>query len=123
MGEAGPARDVVAIRSTLEQERAVAASQLSALERDHAGIVDAAADVATDDEHDPDGATIAFERAQLGAVRDQVLRHLADLDAALAALAAGSYGVCERCGDAIAPERLAARPAARRCMRCATALR
>ena len=123
MDDSRPGRDAGELRAALEQERAVAAAQLVALYKDHADIVDAAADVATDDEHDPEGATIAFERAQVGAVRLHVLRHLEDLDAALAALAAGRYGVCERCGGPIAAERLAARPAARSCIRCATSSR
>ena len=72
-----------------------------------------------DDEHDPEGATIAFERQQLAALLDQARRRLADVEAALERRAAGRYGVCENCGRPIAPERLAARPAARTCIDCA----
>ena len=42
------------------------------------------------------------------------------LDKALARVEDGSYGVCEVCGQDIAPERLAARPAATRCITCAS---
>jgi RNA polymerase-binding transcription factor DksA len=45
---------------------------------------------------------------------------MADRDAARARLAAGRYGTCERCGQPIGDERLAARPAARQCVRCAS---
>jgi DnaK suppressor protein len=72
-----------------------------------------------DDEHDPEGATIAFERQQLAALLDQARRRLADVEAALERRAAGGYGICESCGRPIAPERLAARPAARTCIDCA----
>ncbi len=72
-----------------------------------------------DDEHDPEGATIAFERQQVAALLDQTRRRLADVEAALERRAAGSYGLCETCGRPIAPERLAARPAARTCIDCA----
>jgi hypothetical protein len=41
-----------------------ATSRLAALERDHDAIVTGSADAVRDDEHDPEGATIAFERAQ-----------------------------------------------------------
>lgn len=109
------------LQRRLESERAGAAEQLASLTRDFDVIVEAAAGVATDDEHDPEGATIAFERAQVAALQAQVLRHVADLDAALAALAAGTYGRCETCGQPIAADRLAARPAARRCMPCLAA--
>lgn len=88
---------------------------------DFDGMVAAAQDVATDDEHDPEGQTIAFERAQLSALVGQSRRHVDELDRALERLAAGRYGNCERCGRPIADERLAVRPAAARCIICASA--
>jgi len=48
---------------------------------------------------------------------------LRDVDVALTRLDAGTYWTCERCDGAIAPERLAARPATRTCISCAAALR
>jgi DnaK suppressor protein len=72
-----------------------------------------------DDEHDPEGATIAFERQQVAALLDRTRRRLADVEAALERRAAGHYGVCETCGRPIASERLTARPAARTCIDCA----
>ena len=80
----------------------------------------ASRDSNADDEHDPEGATIAFERAQLVAVLKQATSDLTELDAALARVEGGTYGVCERCGLPIALARLEARPAARRCIACAT---
>jgi DnaK suppressor protein len=44
---------------------------------------------------------------------------LAEIDAALARQAAGSYGICVVCGQPIGAERLAARPATDRCITCA----
>ena len=72
-----------------------------------------------DDEHDPEGATIAFERQQVAALLESARRRLADVEAALARRAAGSYVVCETCGRPIAAERLAARPSTRTCISCA----
>jgi RNA polymerase-binding transcription factor DksA len=83
-------------------------------------VASAAAGSNLDDEHDPEGATIAFEREQLAALRDRAVASLAELDAADARLAAGTYGVCESCGEPISDERLAALPAARRCVNCAS---
>ena len=40
---------------------------------------------------------------------------LDEVDAALARLADGSYGICVTCGDRIADERLAASPTAATC--------
>ena len=82
-------------------------------------MVAASRDTNADDEHDPEGATIAFERSQLGALVRQARAHLAEIDAAEDRLAAGSYGTCEGCGSAIGDARLEARPVARTCIRCA----
>jgi RNA polymerase-binding transcription factor DksA len=101
--------------------REAAAEQLATLQRDFGRFVEASRSVSTDDEHDPEGATIAFERAQVSAMVDQTARHLADLDAAAERLSAGTYGWCEVCGRAIGALRLEARPAASRCIACAGA--
>jgi DnaK suppressor protein len=104
---------------TLSRERQAAEDRLADLERDYAAVVAASADSNADDEHDPEGSTIAFERSQLGALVDQARRHVAEVDAATARLAAGDYGVCESCGGEIAQARLEARPVARTCISCA----
>jgi RNA polymerase-binding transcription factor DksA len=112
-----------ALRELLEAERASANDQIAALTRDFDGIVAASAESNADDEHDPEGATIAFERSQVTALLRQARERLADLDHALVQLDGGDYGRCENCGNAISPERLAARPAARTCITCASARR
>src|SRR4051812_18490651 len=94
--------------------------QIAQLTASLTDIMDASSSVATDDEHDPEGATIAFERAQVAALLDRARARLTDLDEALARLAAGTYGSCESCGRPIGPERLAARPSARTCIACAS---
>jgi len=106
-------------RGLLVRERQRTLLRLQSLTDDYEGVVAASRDTNADDEHDPEGATIAFERSQVGALVGQAREHLAEVDAALARLAAGVYGVCERCGGRIPPERLEARPIARLCMGCA----
>ena len=92
---------------------------MQSLQRSFDEMVVASRDSNADDEHDPEGATIAFERAQLVAVLRQANADLDELDAAVRRLEDGSYGVCERCGLPIPPARLDARPSARRCISCA----
>jgi DnaK suppressor protein len=106
-------------RGRLVAERVAASARIAALERDIAAIVDSAKAGATDDEHDPEGATVAFERAQAMALLEETRSQVEVLDAALGRVEAGSYGRCESCGQDIAPERLAARPAASTCITCA----
>ena len=113
------AMDESAVRDTLEAERASALARLRAMTAEYDGIVAASVDTNADDEHDPEGSTIAFERAQVAALVTQAQADLDDLDRAVARLDQGRYAVCERCGSQIAAERLAARPATRTCIRCA----
>lgn len=110
--------------TTGQRERLLAArdraiERLGALRGSFEEIVAASADSNADDEHDPEGATIAFERSQVDALARQVREQLAEVDAALARIDAGTYGTCEVCGAAIPAARLEARPAARTCIRCA----
>ncbi len=106
-------------RERLTAERLVALERLAALTGDYDSVVAASLDTNADDEHDPEGTTIAFERSQIGALVTHVRRHVAEVDAALERLDQGSYGVCERCGAPIGADRLEALPAARTCIVCA----
>ena len=107
-------------RTTLEEERRETLARLATLTGDFAAIVEASEGSNADDEHDPEGATIAFERSQLDALVQQARHHLGEIDAALERLHAGTYGTCERCGQLIAAGRLEARPTARTCIDCAS---
>ena len=106
-------------RELLLAERDEALAQVAALEREFAGIVEAAGSGGTDDEHDPEGATLAFERQHAAALLQAARQRVAAIDTALDRLRAGQYGVCARCGQPIGADRLAARPAALTCIRCA----
>jgi RNA polymerase-binding transcription factor DksA len=92
---------------------------ISSLTLRFTSIVEATRLTATDDEHDPEGSTIAYERSHTSALLAAANNHLADVDAALAKITNRSYGRCERCDKTISTERLLARPAARTCIACA----
>jgi DnaK suppressor protein len=106
-------------RRALQAQRQMALARIEALQREFAGIVTAAAAANGDDEHDPEGATIAFERQHVAALLSQARGRLSEIDAALRRVDDGGYGCCLRCGADIPAERLAARPAARTCVSCA----
>ena len=110
-------------RELLLAERARAVRRVAALQREFAGVAEAASAGGTDDEHDPEGATLAFERQHTAALLDQARERLVAIDAALARLEDGRYGRCDRCGQPIGADRRAARPAALTCIRCAALLR
>ncbi len=89
------------------------------LARQFDDIVAAAETSNIDDEHDPEGTTIAFERAQVSALHSQATRDAAALQRTLADVDDTAFGACEQCGGPIGFERLVALPATRRCVECA----
>ncbi len=107
------------IRLRLHALREATVRRAASLVESFDGIVEAASDVAIDDEHDAEGHTIAWERQQIAALADETRLALAEIDAAEQRLDDGSYGICTSCGEAIAPERLDALPATPVCVRCA----
>ena len=111
--------DEVEARRRLRAERADVAARLRDLGVSFDDIVDAARDSNLDDEHDPEGTTIAAERSLVSSLARSSERHLAEVDAALERLAAGTYGRCVRCGGPIAADRLDARPSTPVCIACA----
>jgi RNA polymerase-binding transcription factor DksA len=114
--------DSAAVHGRLTAERTHTQERLSALEAEFRALVAAGDGTNIDDEHDPEGATIAFERQQVAALVEQARTRLIDLDRALGEWqrgAEGGYGICERCGQPIAAGRLEARPDARTCIACA----
>jgi RNA polymerase-binding transcription factor DksA len=100
-----------------------ALEQVAGLSRERDQIVAATEGANADDEHDPEGATIAFERQQVAALLEQARASVEATAAALEARKAGRYGTCERCGGEIGAERLEARPSASTCITCARAER
>lgn len=111
-----PAHEETEARLGAEREQTLL--RLGQLHEQFTSIVEASAQSNADDEHDPEGATIAFERAQVQALVDQGERRLGEVEAAIARLDDGSYGVCPVCGRDIPEERLEARPTALTCVSC-----
>ncbi len=113
----GDSSDIL-LRLTAARERAEA--QVAALSREYDDLVEANALAGTtDDEHDPEGSSTAFERAHVAALLGSARTHVAEFDEALARLESGEYGRCESCGAPIPAERLEVRPAASTCVKCA----
>lgn len=100
----------------LAQDRTETLGRLADLRQQFDRTVEASRDTNADDEHDPEGATIAYERSQLSALIDQAARRLVELDAAVLRVHAETYDVCEICGGPIGAQRLEARPFARTCI-------
>lgn len=107
-------------RDRLREEEGRTRRQVESLRRSFDDIVAASEQVATDDEHDPEGHTIAWERQQVAALLGAAEARLAELADASARLESGDYGRCARCGGPIAGPRLEALPTTTMCVGCAT---
>lgn len=82
-----------------------------------------AADITAPVSADAEDAAIEREDDDALAGEDALLaREVAAVNAAIARIDAGTYGVCTRCGNDIAPARLAAKPEAALCIDCARRL-
>jgi len=105
-------------RALLAAERAAVAARLAAAQVDVGRIIGAGQDVATDDEHDPEGIGLALERAHAVAALERAREQLARIQDAQDRLARGEYGRCAVCGRRIPAERLQALPTATTCTTC-----
>ncbi len=103
----------------LAEERARTVRQIESLQESFDDIVAASEQVAIDDEHDPEGHTIAWERQQVAALLTSARTRLGELDLAIRRVEGGDYGRCEVCGRPIPDERLEAVPTAATCVSCA----
>lgn len=110
--------EAMEIRTILAVEREAVLSRLRSMISEFDEIVVASADSNGDDEHDPEGSTVAFERARLAALIGGARASIEDLDRASARIDDGTYGRCGRCGGPIDPDRLAALPAVETCVAC-----
>jgi DnaK suppressor protein len=102
------------IRVRLEQERASLQSDIAALAADN----QAPQDDAGIGNHIADDATEVFVRERDLALRSNTQDLLAQVDAAIKRIDEGSYGICARCGQKIAADRLEALPYAIYCITC-----
>jgi len=110
---AGPSTDVVSrLRARLEGERTDLQRRLDA------ATGEADVPTATHGSGETEHVQISAERAVTDTLLVATRDALEDVALALARLDDGSYFDCSTCGVTIPPERLAAVPTTRRCVRC-----
>lgn len=96
-----------------ERERLIQ-ERRSAFEDDEEGP----AELADYDNHPADAASDTFERTKDHALEENYREIIDRIDEALRKIEDGTYGVCDRCGGPIKPERLKAIPYATMCIEC-----
>ena len=97
-------------REELQQEYDQTLLEIAELQRDR--LTDSAGD------DQADTGTKTFEREQEITLANNILERINQVERALERLDEGSYGWCERCGNPIPVERLAAFPSATLCVTC-----
>jgi DnaK suppressor protein len=107
--------DTEIARQRLEQTLAELDRSARTLENEHAGE---SSELSTVDQHQADSGTEMFDADRQEALLEVVHRQRGEVQAALARIAAGTYGRCVDCGAELPDERLEARPEAARCVSC-----
>src|SRR3954471_21618151 len=97
-------------RDELQTEYDTSLTEITVLQRERL------ADSAGDDQADT--GTKTFEREQEIPLANNLLERVTQVERAIDRLGEGNYGWCERCGNAIPVERLAAFPSATLCVSC-----
>jgi DnaK suppressor protein len=107
-------RDIEAVRAELQRRR----RQILETTRRAAAELDALRSAERDPEFE-EGAQSEHEQYTLSRLGETQRRELVLIDAAIARVDAGEYGVCRDCETEIDPRRLAALPYALLCTECA----
>jgi len=97
-------------RDELQREYDQTLAEITELQRDR--LTDSAGD------DQADTGTKTFEREQEITLANNLLERITQVERAIDRLGEGNYGYCERCGNAIPVERLAAFPSATLCVSC-----
>lgn len=107
------------LRGRLHQERDRIQADLDALDAEIAVLgVGQQAEGSGAGNHLADDATDIAEQERDLALIGTLQERMREVDRALERLDEGTYGVCERCGQAIPAERLEVRPFATLCVNC-----
>ncbi|MCB1694977.1 MAG: TraR/DksA C4-type zinc finger protein [Pseudomonadales bacterium] len=99
-----------ALRQELEQRLASLQARLASIKRD------------VTRGHSGDSAEQAQERENdevVDAIGNETAQSIRGIQLALERISAGTYGICDKCGQDIGPARLEVVPEATRCVNCA----
>ncbi len=101
-------------KAKLEKERAIISGEIEREEKP----VDFGADI----DHGDEGDDKSEEVGNRMAVANDLKNRLSEIDIAIAKIHAGTYGICEKCGEPIEPEILEIDPESRFCKKDKMAL-
>ena len=110
--------DTEHFRKRLQEERKRVKEAIDYLHEENPGSVQDETQDSTADNHPADVATVTFDRELDYSLEENEGRLLAAIDAALARIEEGTFGICRTCAQPIAEERLEALPWTTQCIDC-----
>lgn len=110
------ALDVEAFRERLLEERGRVLAAIDYLQKENPGTEEEAEPAAGN--HLAESASITLGREIDYTLEENASHVLSEIEAALGRLDGGTFGICQRCGNPIAEERLEALPWATLCIDC-----
>jgi RNA polymerase-binding protein DksA len=111
--------DIDRFRERLEGERQRVLDAIENIHSENPGSIGEETEELTfQDNHLGDVATATFDREMASTLEENSVHVLGAIDAALARIDDGTFGVCQRCGRPIVEERLEALPWATLCIDC-----
>ncbi|MDX6491327.1 MAG: hypothetical protein QOD43_1572 [Gaiellaceae bacterium] len=105
-------------RNRLREERKRVKEAIDYLHEENPGSVQDETQDSTADNHPADVATVTFDRELDYSLEENEGRLLAAIDAALARLEEGTFGICRTCVQPVGEERLEALPWTTQCIDC-----
>jgi len=102
-----------AARARLDAENDRVSGLIAELKEEVADAADGDQSISTRSQHPADGGTELFEREKELTILESLEAELAEIQAAIARIEAGTYGIDEETGEPIDPARLEALPTAR----------
>jgi RNA polymerase-binding protein DksA len=110
--------DTEHFRRRLVEERTRAQSALDHLHEENSGSLEDETQEILSDNHPGDVATVTLDREIDFTLEENEERVVAAIDAALERIDQGAFGICQACGEPVAPERLEAVPWTTQCIDC-----
>ncbi len=110
--------DQKTLRERLLEERERVLAEIAELDADLSQSLEDASGDSPNDQHMAEAAGATLDREIELTLQGNAHSALAKIDRALRKLEEGTYGKCDKCGEAIAKERLEIAPYAALCVEC-----
>lgn len=110
--------DVQALKEALEAERERLGREVAGLDADLSSSLEDSSEESPYDQHLAETAAVTLDREIDLTLEENARARIAQIDRALAKIAKGGYGSCEKCGKPIGDDRLKAAPFANLCIEC-----